>query len=61
MPQAGKGNYKAVKTRLIFATQDLKYVECDLAAATRSGSYLVSEITTKGITWEVCNVACEQP
>jgi hypothetical protein len=50
MPQAGKGNYKAVKTRLIFATQDLKYVECDLAAATRSGSYLVSEITTKGIT-----------
>ena len=60
MPQAGKGNYKAVKTGLIFAIQDLKYVECDLAAAMRSSSYHVSEITTEGITLQVCNVACEQ-
>jgi hypothetical protein len=60
MPQAGKGNYKAVKTGLIFAIQDLKYVECDLPAVTRSISYRVSEITTQGITLQVCNLACEQ-
>jgi hypothetical protein len=59
MPQAGKGNYKAVKTGLIFAIQDLKYVECDLAATTCSSSYLASAITTEGIILQVCNVACE--
>jgi hypothetical protein len=59
MPQADKGNYKAVKPGLIFAIQDLKYVECDLAATARPSSYLVSEITTEGITLRVCNVACE--
>ena len=36
MPQAGKSNYKAVKTGWIFAIQDLKYIKCDLASATRS-------------------------
>jgi hypothetical protein len=30
MPQAGKGNYKAVKTGLIFAIQNRKYVECEI-------------------------------
>jgi hypothetical protein len=43
MPQAGKSNYKAVKTGLIFAIQVLKYIECDLAAATRSFSYLFQQ------------------
>jgi hypothetical protein len=47
MPQADKGNYKAMKTGLIFAIQDLKYVECDLAATARSNSYLASEIINR--------------
>jgi hypothetical protein len=59
MPQADKGNYKAVKTGLIFAIQNLKYVECDLAATARSSSYLASVIKTEGITLQVCNLACE--
>ena len=59
MPQADKGNYKAVKTGSIFAIEDLKYVECDLAAAKRTSSYLVSETATEGIALQVCNLACE--
>jgi hypothetical protein len=57
MPQANKGNYKAVETGLIFAIQDLKYVKCDMVFATRSNSWRVLEITAENVALQVCNVA----